>query len=565
VFLLTVAGTGRGWAAAAGPFGVEATLSTADAGPELRVAFTVPLDHYLYASSIAVKPQADVRLTTLTAAQPHNKLDPFTKQETAIFDADFVLTYRVAGLAEGAPLRLEVSLQGCSHTLCYPPKTVHFELRSADRGAASAMASPTAAREDSRSGASEDARAPAGAEPSATAPAGFVLAARTEGYQTPLVFLRFLDDALAGRASGSYADRLGRASGPLLVLLILVGGLLLNLTPCVLPLIPINLAIVGAGAQAGSRGRGFALGAVYGLGIALAYGALGLVVVLAKVPFGALNASPWFNVAIAVLFVALALAMFDVFLIDLTRFRTASLADARATAMPHDNGRVTATGRRGRGFVAVFFMGCVAALLAGACVAPVVIAVVVLAGQRIAAGHPLGAALPFVLGLGMALPWPFAGAGLSLLPRPGRWMTAVRNGFGVLILALAVYYGYLAWELFGSSARLSGEAARALEKAQSEAVAKEGWMTSLPDALERSKREGKPVIVDFWASWCKNCLAMDRTTFRDAEVRMRLEEFVKVKVQAEDPSAPAVKAVLDQYGVQGLPTYVVLRAERRDR
>ena len=189
----------------------------------------------------------------------------------------------------------------------------------------------------------------------------------------------------------------------------------------------------------------------------------------------------------------------------------------------------------------------------------------VLAGQRIAAGHPGAAALPFVLGLGMALPWPLAGAGLSLLPRPGRWMTWVRNGFGVLILVLAGYYGYLAWDLFNSSARLSGEAARALEQAQREAVAKEGWMTSLPDALALSQREGKPVIVDFWATWCKNCLAMDRTTFRDAGVRSRLDEFVKVKVQAEDLGAPTVKAVLEQYGVQGLPTYVVLRPERKNR
>ena len=60
------------------------------------------------------------------------------------------------------------------------------------------------------------------------------------------------------------------------VLFILLGGLALNLTPCILPMIPINLAIIGAGAQAGSRRRGFSLGATYGLGIALVYGLLGV-------------------------------------------------------------------------------------------------------------------------------------------------------------------------------------------------------------------------------------------------------------------------------------------------
>ena len=92
--------------------------------------------------------------------------------------------------------------------------------------------------------------------------------------------------------------------GPLAILLIvLVGGIALNLTPCVLPMIPINLAIIGAGARAASRKRGFWLGAAYGSAMALVYGVLGVVVILTAGTFGTINASPWFNLAIAVLFV----------------------------------------------------------------------------------------------------------------------------------------------------------------------------------------------------------------------------------------------------------------------
>src|SRR5690606_27571517 len=120
----------------------------------------------------------------------------------------------------------------------------------------------------------------------------------------------------------------------------------------------INLAIIGAGAKAGSRGRGFLLGATYGLAMALAYGALGLVVILTAGTFGTIHASPWFNLGIAVLFVVLALAMFDVIVIDFSRYATGSL----------DTGRGP--------FALAFTMGAVAALLAGACVAPVVIQVV---------------------------------------------------------------------------------------------------------------------------------------------------------------------------------------------
>src|SRR5205814_6898111 len=144
--------------------------------------------------------------------------------------------------------------------------------------------------------------------------------------------------------------------GPLTILFIVfLGGLALNLTPCVLPMIPINLAIIGAGTQAGSRGRGFLLGGVYGLAMAVVYGVLGVVVILTAGTFGTINASPWFNLGIAVLFVALALAMFDVITIDFSRF-SSSLR----------------VGEQGRGtFVVAFVMGAVAALLAGACVAPV--------------------------------------------------------------------------------------------------------------------------------------------------------------------------------------------------
>ena len=121
--------------------------------------------------------------------------------------------------------------------------------------------------------------------------------------------------------------------GPLAILLIVfLGGLALNLTPCVLPMIPINLAIIGAGAQAGSRGRGFLLGSAYGAAMALVYGVLGLIVILTAGTFGTINSSPWFNVGIAILFVVLGLAMFDVLLIDFSSFRAASARASKAAA-----------------------------------------------------------------------------------------------------------------------------------------------------------------------------------------------------------------------------------------
>src|SRR5204862_1874857 len=138
-------------------------------------------------------------------------------------------------------------------------------------------------------------------------------------------FLTFVHDAETGvKPRGMFEGR-----GPLMILLlVLVGGLALNLTPCVLPMIPINLAIIGAGAQAQSRGRGFLLGSVYGGAMAVVYGALGLIVILTAGTFGTINSSPWFNLAIAALFVVLGLAMFDVLLIDFSKYSSRFNASA---------------------------------------------------------------------------------------------------------------------------------------------------------------------------------------------------------------------------------------------
>ena len=345
--------------------------------------------------------------------------------------------------------------------------------------------------------------------------------------------MTFIGNAEAGiKEQGLFEGR-----GPIaILLLVLIGGLALNLTPCVLPMIPINLAIIGAGAQAGSRQRGFLLGLTYGGAMALVYGVLGLVVVLTASTFGTINASPWFNLGIAVLFVALALAMFDVFEIDFSRFSGGVGGGVRGS------------------FGLAFTMGAVAALLAGACVAPVVIQVVLFASNLYATGTSLALALPFFLGIGMAIPWPIAGAGLASLPKPGPWMVRVKQGFGVLILGTAVYYGYLAYGLFANQFVDAAEVSSSVEE-----KLKEGWHSSLAEGLAAAEREGKPVLIDMWATWCKNCLTMDKTTLADPAVVQALDGYVKVKFQAEQPDeAPAVD-LMKRFKAVGLPAYAIIR------
>ena len=311
------------------------------------------------------------------------------------------------------------------------------------------------------------------------------------GYMDKAEFLAFLngeeaeDNPLAGRSIW------------VVLALAIVGGLLMNLTPCVLPMIPINLMIIGKSAKNG---------AMYGLGITLAYGVMGLLAALGGVAFGAIQSSPWFNLAVAAVFVALALSMFGAFFIDLSKYRVKSSS--------------------------ALMMGVLAAVLAGACVAPILISVLLLTADWVAGGNYLALALPFVLGLGMALPWPLLGAGLQVLPKPGAWMGKVNKCFGVAVLAFAAWYGYLAYLGFRGVGYYEG-------------------MTVDDFVLP----EERPVLVDCWATWCKNCTAMEHTTLADPEVRQALEGYTVIRLQAEDLGK--LKAIPGFEEVKGLPAFAI--------
>ena len=348
------------------------------------------------------------------------------------------------------------------------------------------------------------------------------------GFMDKEKFLTFLPESIENAvmaSAGTAAEQsmFDGKSAVAVLFLTFLGGIALNLTPCVLPMIPINLSIIGA-AQNKSRLHGILRAAIYAFGMVVACGITGVIAVLGGASLGGLAATWYFNLIAAIVFLVLGISMFDLINLDLSKYQAKFTTPSSAK------------------MVGVFLLGGMTAVLAGACVAPVVIAIMVYSAGLYAAGVMWGFFLPFLLGLGMAFPWPLLAAGISFLPKPGGWMVHVKHLFGLLIILIGLYYGIQSWKIAFPG-----------EKAAAE--------TTLEEVLQNSKKSGKPVFVDFYADWCKNCIAMDKTTFQEPEVKDRLNAYEFIKIDATNTNDPRIRKLLERYGIKGLPAFLILKTK----
>lgn len=218
-------------------------------------------------------------------------------------------------------------------------------------------------------------------------------------------------------------------ANPALAIPVLFGaGVLTSLNPCIYPMIPITAAIVGGqevGDASRKRMRPVLLTLTYVLGLAGVYSVLGVIAGLTGTLFGSVSTNPWLYFAMANLLVLAALMMFDVLPVPVPTAWTQ---------------RAAAAGTAGR-FSGAFVMGAVSGLVAAPCGAPVMAAV--LTWVTTTKSGAMGFVYLFSFSLGMCallvLVGIFSGT-LARLPRSGVWMTWVKRGFGVLMLAVAEYY-----------------------------------------------------------------------------------------------------------------------------
>ncbi|MFG1228331.1 protein-disulfide reductase DsbD [Xanthobacter wiegelii] len=382
-------------------------------------------------------------------------------------------------------------------------------------------------------------------------------------------------------------------------------GLLLAFTPCVFPMLPILSGILAGGGAKPTPARGLALSGAYGLAMAAAYGVLGMGAAWTGANLQAALQTPWAIGLMAAVFVALAGAMFGLF--DL------AVPSALAARLP-SGGRGSIAGAAGLGFAS--------ALVVGPCVTPPLAAAMLYAAQTGDAGR--GGSALFMLGLGMAAPLVAVGAfGAQILPRSGRWLLAIKQGCGVLFLAIAAWlaarvlpdaaglalYGLLAiglgvfaggfdaltsdadagrriGETLGKTAGIAAVAGGLLllvgaAGGASDPLRPLGFLAAparpasaevrevrvsspaaLRQALAAARQDGRPTLVSFTADWCTVCKS-NETAMAEPAAAARLSGLDRIAVDVTRYGDGA-QALMGRYQVIGPPTLFLLDPTGRE-
>ncbi len=342
-------------------------------------------------------------------------------------------------------------------------------------------------------------------------------------------------------------------------LLVFIAGILTSLTPCIFPMIPVTLAVIGGRRMNVSRRTRFLMSVFYVFGIAITYSLLGVVVASTGALFGEMLGNPIVIGLIAMLFVAMGISMAGVFETTLPLSLQNKLSNIKGPS----------------GFVGALVSGLLAGVIASPCVGPVLVTILTYVAEK----HDvvLGFSLLFVFALGLGqifLLLGFSTRFLERLPRSGPWMDSVKNIFAVSFFGLAVWYlrPLLSMPiLFVGSAVVCLVAAylfrqvvvRAVFVAlavcavyfafqNKPAVSRLAWQPYSEALLERSQKDGKAVLIDINADWCVACHELELSTFSDARIEAVFGTMTLLKFNATQ-SSDELDKIKKRYDIHGLP------------
>lgn len=520
----------------------------------LHVTWDIAPGYYLYRDKMHAESQTDaLSLGPPVLPRGETKGDP-TFGRVEIYRDEVTVPLAIADTgADTRAARAQIGYQGCAEDgICYPPikKTIGFLLPTAAAATAVAAAPP-----------------------------------------------------LAGSSS---VDRISASLGSSSIVAILstffTFGLLLSLTPCVFPMVPILSGIIVGQGKSVTVLRGMTLSTTYVGAMALTYALAGVAAGMLGQNLQAAFQHPVIIVCFSVLFVLLALAMFGLYELQMP-----AVVQARLDQLSRRQSSGT--------YIGVAAMGVLSAVIVGPCVAPPLAGALAYIGQQ--GDAAVGGAALFALGLGMGAPLIALGASAgTFLPRAGAWMDTIKKIFGVVFLGVAVWFlervlpaswTLLLWALLligsaifmgaldavdaatgawrrcskglgmaflvygavlivGAAAGgsdplrpLGPLAARAgvAPAAVNRFVPVKGLL-SVENQLARAQAAGRPAMLDFYADWCIECKYLERDTFADGAVAARLAEFtlLRADVTANDGDD---QVLLRRFGIYGPPAVLFFR------
>lgn len=377
-------------------------------------------------------------------------------------------------------------------------------------------------------------------------------------------------------------------------------GVLLSLTPCVLPMIPILSGII-IGQKTRTHTRSFVLSLIYVLAMAITYAILGIIVGFIGSGIQSALQQPWIIVLFSLIFVAMALSLFGLYNLQLPNFLRNKIAN------------VSVHQKRGS-YLGTFVMGCLSTLVLSPCVTPPLASAIVFIGNS--GNAVLGGVALFSMGIGMGVPLLIIGASSAkLLPKTGRWMNGVKYFLGVVMLGIAIWmlariipgaYSMALWALlaigcavglktFNSTTNRVERLGKAFgillfiyglllllgaiqgqtnplkpfalfENRAEQNVLQFKIVPSLQDLnaeFQQAKQQNKPVLLDFYADWCIECKEMDAYTFTDPKVKHLLEPYILLRADIT-ANSPQNKVLLHHFNIIAPPAFLFFNADGKE-
>lgn len=534
---------------------------------KLQLNWIVAPDYHLYQDKIKTKViSGDATLGSLQLP-PSTMIDDVVFGKTAVFHGAFSAQLPIQSIQGEASI--EVEYQGCSATsgVCYPPARKQIAINQSEitPSSASSFASSIGSNVTSET-----------------------------------------TDRMDLSETDRITDTLKNSSVWIVILTFFVFGLLLSLTPCVFPMIPILSSIIAGQGDKITTRKAFTMALVYVLAMSITYTAAGVLAGIFGENLQAAFQNPWIIGSFSIIFLLLALSMFGFYELQLP-----ASVQSKLTHLSNKQEGGTYTG--------VAIMGFLSALIVGPCVAPPLAGALIYIGQT--GDALLGGTALFAMSMGMGVPLLLLGASAGkLLPRAGAWMDSVKAVFGVMLIAVAIWMAsrilpaeitMLAWALlFITSAVYLGAFANTAEKSGWFKLAKglgialflygaalfiglmagsnnvlqplkvfQGGGTGAGQAvtekldfkiiksyqdLQAELAKGQPVMFDFYADWCVSCKEMEAFTFSDSKVQSALKgvTLLKADVTANDDID---KALMKQFGIIGPPAILFFNEQGEEQ